>query len=516
MALNGARQAARLVALAAPVVLAALHQLVFILRSHSTIDHFTCEAIVRPGLILLAAGSLVLAAFRLVTPSLRAASVAGTFFFVALGLYPFVFPGDVDRSWLVLAAFVLASAGTAVVLSRLFDGVIGVLISWAVAGIVVATAGATYLIAAGVWADPTWRRQVDEMIARAAAVRTDDRSERPDIYYIVLDGLARADILEDTYGVDVGESVERLEALGFQIPSRSRSNYPQTQLSLASALNMQYLDDLAAIMGDRLDRRPLIRLIAEAGAPTALQGKGYDMVAVKFESTTGADRDGGCRFSKLPSGPTDLELAVLKRLPLPSSLIHRATLRAHRQQVLRAFDAIETAASVRPMLLVAHVVTPHPPFVIADDGTERIGQTHFTFIDGDGFPGSRDEYIEGYQSQASFVLRRIAGIVERIIDRAPDSYIVIHSDHGSGLGLVNADAERTDAFERLSIFSAYYAGGKLAPVPETMSPVNAFRWVLRHALGADLPLLDDRSYISDYPRPYRLREIAPERLDPAR
>lgn len=504
----------RNLALAAPVILAALHPLVFILQSHSTSHHFACDAIARPTLGIIGVALLALLLLRRITGDVRFASVAGTFFFVILGLFPFLFTGEDAYSWPLYAGFLAASVAMALGLARLLDGLVGVVISWVLGVVVMWTAISAYATSAAVWPEPPWRDQVDQLIARAESITVHAPRKQPDIYYIVLDGLARVDVLESMYGLQARQSVGELEALGVQIPRRSRSNYAQTQLSLASALNIQYLDELAAVMGDRFDRRPLIRLIADAGAVTALRRRGYDVVVVKSGTSIGTHRESGCRFSNLPPGPTELELALLKRLPVPNSFFHRATLRAHRHQVMRSFDAIEDAASDRPMLVVAHVVSPHPPFVIGEDGNERLGQDYFTFIDGDAFPGSRGQYIAGYRAQAAFVLRRIARVVQRIVARSPGSYIIIHSDHGPGLGLVNTDAERTDAFERLSIFSAYYAGGDVAPVPDTMSPVNALRWALRHALDADVPLLEDRSYLSDYLHPYRLTEIAPERPQP--
>ena len=66
-------------------------------------------------------------------------------------------------------------------------------------------------------------------------------SALPDIYYIILDGYARADVLDSVYGYDNSEFIFWLEQHGFQVARGSRSNYSQTYLSLASSLNMTYL-----------------------------------------------------------------------------------------------------------------------------------------------------------------------------------------------------------------------------------------------------------------------------------
>jgi hypothetical protein len=48
-----------------------------------------------------------------------------------------------------------------------------------------------------------------------------------------------------------------------------------------------------------------------------------------------------------------------------------------------------------------------------------------------------------------------------------------------------------------------------------MSPVNALRWVLRAALGAELPMLRTRSFFSSNTKPYEFTEMRPDELQGA-
>lgn len=66
----------------------------------------------------------------------------------------------------------------------------------------------------------------------------------PDIYYIILDGYGRADVLKDCYDYDNSEFIRFLEDRGFYVASASQSNYPYTSLSIRSSLNMTYLNDI--------------------------------------------------------------------------------------------------------------------------------------------------------------------------------------------------------------------------------------------------------------------------------
>ena len=65
----------------------------------------------------------------------------------------------------------------------------------------------------------------------------------PDIYYIILDAHARSDVLNQRFGYDNTAFITELENLGFFVARCSQSNYWQTEYSLTSALNMDYLQN---------------------------------------------------------------------------------------------------------------------------------------------------------------------------------------------------------------------------------------------------------------------------------
>ena len=75
------------------------------------------------------------------------------------------------------------------------------------------------------------------------------------------------------------------------IADRARSNYAQTYLSLASSLNLAYLDSLAQAVGRESENRgPLIRMIQNSRLVEFLRLRGYTIVsfASGHTGTTGA------------------------------------------------------------------------------------------------------------------------------------------------------------------------------------------------------------------------------------
>jgi len=68
----------------------------------------------------------------------------------------------------------------------------------------------------------------------------------PDVYIIILDAYLRSDVLKTTFNLDNGAFIETLTKMGFYVPSCSMSNYAYTPLSMASFLNMEYVQNLSS------------------------------------------------------------------------------------------------------------------------------------------------------------------------------------------------------------------------------------------------------------------------------
>lgn len=87
--------------------------------------------------------------------------------------------------------------------------------------------------------------------ASSLQTQSQTRPEKPainqeggrDVYYILLDTYGRQDYLA-SIGIDNSEFVRQLEARGFIVDSCAQANYDLTAFSLATSLNMDYLDAL--------------------------------------------------------------------------------------------------------------------------------------------------------------------------------------------------------------------------------------------------------------------------------
>lgn len=349
----------------------------------------------------------------------------------------------------------------------------------------------------------------------------------PDIYYIILDSYGREDILEDVFDYDNQPFLQGLEQRGFFVASQSHANYGRTALSLASSLNMDFIQNLIQDLDPESSQQQILaELIKQSTIRLTLEDLGYDIVAFStgYQPTELKDADtyitGGAldqilglnAFSDfegmlidnsagliLLDGATALPL-IFPELQYPYEM--------HRAWILNIFDHLaEMPARSGPKFVFAHIIAPHSPFVFQKDGSpvERApGFTFgFTFGGGDSLKGQA--YIQAYRDQLHYINTKLLETVDAILERSDTPpIIVLQADHGP----IPEGAARSYIEQRMTIFNAYYlpgAGSRLL-YPQ-VTPVNTFRIIFNAYYGGDLDLLEDRVFFSVYPKIYNFDEV---------
>jgi hypothetical protein len=337
---------------------------------------------------------------------------------------------------------------------------------------------------------------------------------RPDIYYIVLDGFARADVLAGVFHYDLGPFLTRLERRGFYVARESTANYCQTQLSIPSSLNADYLHPRP---GDEswLPQSPAY--FRDNAVVSALRPLGYRFIgfATGFDFTDDPGVD--VRLSPYPE-VSGFQRLLLETTPLagwlPNPMLRDSyTMTRERTEFL--FDRLpEVARWKGPKFTVAHVLSPHPPFVFGEHGEDvSPHQVRYYLSDGNVYHSHyRDPpetFIRSYRAQASYLAARLERAIDGILaNSARPPIIIIQSDHGSGLNLDVETDERTDLWERMSILNAYYFPGKKHEgLHPRITPVNSFRVMLNNYFGARLPLLPDENYFSSWAAPQQFIRV---------
>jgi hypothetical protein len=339
----------------------------------------------------------------------------------------------------------------------------------------------------------------------------------PDIYYVILDGYGRADVLDVLYGYDDSSFVSALQARGFFVAAASQANYSRTVLSLASSLNMQYLDQASEAMGDSELWWPVEPAIHHSQVRGFLEGAGYRTVflASGFDYTD--IRDGDFYLKPFPLMLNDFEEAFFRFTNLSafqgptSRWISQFSVEAQRQIVLNGFSSLAEAASIPgPKFGFVHIIAPHPPFVFDRNGDLPQNGANTAFLgDADEFQGDPAQYRDGYLAQLEFVNARVLAAIDDILaSSSVPPVIIIQADHGPGLYTDFDSAADTCLWERYSILNAYYLPGvQPGAVPTDIGPVNSFRLVLNQYFGAQLEMLPERSYFSGRSHFYQFTDV---------
>jgi hypothetical protein len=338
-------------------------------------------------------------------------------------------------------------------------------------------------------------------------------STPPDVYYIIVDAYARDDYLREDINFDNTPFLKQLEELGFFIGRCSQSNYSQTQLSLASSLNLDYLQNISdGFSPQNTSRVGIDDLIQHSLVRQAFEDLGYTTVAFEtgFKGTQWEDADIYLSPSssildkmQISGGLNDFEVMLLrtsagliftdasKVLPqfVQNNLNNPRYI--HRQRILFDLEKLSELPSMPgPKFVFAHLVIPHPPYVFGPNGE---------FTDYDLEPN------KGYPDQIQYLNSELIPLLQDIINNsATPPIIILQGDHGA----IHAPPQK-----RLRILNAvYFPGGDKNNLYENISPVNNFRMVLDTYFGGSLPRLDDSAYFSIYKYPYEFTQI-PETRD---
>jgi hypothetical protein len=331
----------------------------------------------------------------------------------------------------------------------------------------------------------------------------DEPEKKPDIYYIVLDGYARSDILDELYGYDNSAFVGYLKDKGFVIPAESRSNYPKTALSVTSTLNMNYISALTPGLDDSMFWWLMAPLIDHSQARTILEQAGYNTIAIATDWSITDNPSTDRYYKPYPVHLNDFEGYLLAKTPLSAltfalkNVAFVPSFSAHRQLVEYNFEALANIPdNSGPKFIFAHIVSPHPPFVFDQDGNALNPEYAFSFNDANDFQGTKDEYRRGYVAQVEYVNKRLEKMIETILANSEvPPIIILQADHGPGMLTDFQSSANTCLKERFSTFAAYYFPGMdEARVPADISAVNVFRLVFNQYFEAEMPLLENRFY----------------------
>jgi hypothetical protein len=338
--------------------------------------------------------------------------------------------------------------------------------------------------------------------------------ERPDVYYIILDGYSSNSLWMEGYGYDNSDFTDALAARGFYVALDSQSNYGATLLSIPSALNMRYItgaDKNVARPHNIIDYMYLRSLISNSRVADEFKQQGYtyiQMLSGFLPVSVLADENvvfypDGPQYlsgSELVPGPEGIPITWSYKQPFWPFFLETTLLRPFASDLVVAdsdsplqrysrktfWDTLaeleRVAEREEATFTFAHITKPHYPIQFDREGNP------INDVDDDD-PNKPEIFFD----QLHYLNTQLLDLVDHILaESTVPPIIILQGDHGSDLG----SFIKGSCLYPFEILNAYYLpdGGAEMLFPD-IQPVNSFRVILNYYFGADYDLLAPEQYI---------------------
>jgi len=330
----------------------------------------------------------------------------------------------------------------------------------------------------------------------------------PNIYWIVLDGYPRRDVLRDSFGFDNSGFVEMLATLDFAVLESSFSNFPVTAYSISSTLNMDYT---VQTNGGQIEPFPLLDIYpmirGKGRVVSRLKAAGYNYV--HFENgydylTKCAIGERRCVKGKEGSGRLDeLDVAILSNTPIIDLVTDFEEITGKADAPVFAWggvddlgaklDAIEQTPA--PFFLYAHVLAPHPPMRFRADCSALPAEPDLQAWN----PAARPAFID----QLKCTNTQTETLLRRIVRADPAAIVILQSDHGTAFSGQFAkqptDWSDADLHERFGALNAMRLPAECrGDLRQDLSLIDTFPLVFSCLTGEGLRPRPPRFFVTPY------------------
>ena len=325
-----------------------------------------------------------------------------------------------------------------------------------------------------------------------------DTCTKPDIYLVVLDEYAGHQALQDLFDFDNSEFEQQLRQRGFHVVNHSRSNYNYTPFSMASMLNMEYLE-LKNTDRDKPDLNHAFYMINRNDVQHQLEANGY----VFYNHSV----------FNLPGRPAPIEetfIPAKTRLFTSQTLTSRLyrDLGYHLAITLKIKSVIEdnayhelrnntrlydltrqiaTTTSAQPRFVYTHLMMPHYPYYFDRTGSAMDPNRVL--------PEANNVNRKDYTEYLQYTNQKILSLADHLLkSSAKPPVIIVISDHG--FRHFREPVEQKYHFMNLN--AVYLPGGNYEGFYDSVSNVNQFRILFNSLFKTQYPILRDSSiYLKD-------------------
>ncbi len=348
--------------------------------------------------------------------------------------------------------------------------------------------------------------------------------DQPDVYYIITDEYARFDVLESAFDYDNFGFSQYLEDHGFYVAYESNCNYPFTQQSLASSLNMSYIQDIMPegaagpkyefndVLNNLIRNNVVRQIFVDLGYDTVGFASGFWVTEFPDSNYFFAPDTGNSNASDILKSITPFESMIIDNSIVRIILDYegfqdtalnqyivshmRRPFQVQRGIVIAAFENLKKTIDIEgPKFVFTHILSPHGPFKFGPNGEAIDYDQTFTLkaaTDVD-FDTVRDLYVNELQ----YLTDQLKDTIDYILTNShKPTVIILQSDHGASPGLNWEEPTEEAVRNRAAILNAYYLPDECkSMLYPSVSPVNSFRILFNCIAGGEFVLLEDTTYL---------------------
>lgn len=323
----------------------------------------------------------------------------------------------------------------------------------------------------------------------------------PNIYWFVLDGYGRGDVLKEEYGfTEQDRFISELSSRELSVSSGAVAAYPLTYLSMASTLVVDYLAREEATL---YDPDPYMRVIkGENRVVATLRSWGYEYVHVD-NGWSGSGCSGQVDICVGTGFAGEVEWELLSVTPFTRLVdAPMSEVESKRRDPVVAVERTMSAQPNSPFFAQIHLINPHPPYFRTGKGcTFQVVAYDLTA------PYGGDEYVDALRC----LNRRLLESIDKIRADDEDAVIILQGDHGPAQFAIDvAPVDRWtdhDLWVRFGVLNAMALPDGCS-VPDDLSLVNTFRLVFDCIAVEDVSLHPSRAWVvNTFPGAHR--EVTP-------
>lgn len=320
---------------------------------------------------------------------------------------------------------------------------------------------------------------------------------KPDIFFIVFDEYTSSLALKKYFNYNNSFIDSTLHANNFYIATKAQSNYNSTPLSIGSGFNMQYFDQ--PLEKDKTTTKSILQALytlKKSHLPRLLAGKGYDIYNFGLcdlghypvhTTRTFAEYETLPLYQETLWGRIERDIwwnMFKYKIPILNKIRSRQYTQKSWQLVITnrtnfqlTLDELNKQ-SARPKFVFMHVMMPHAPFLLDENGNFNATGT--------------DMYdTAGYLQQLTWCNKWIDSLARAANQLFPrPRVVIIEGDHGFR---DRKPAIREKQFMNLNAY--YFSDKDHTTLYDSISPINTFKVISNKYFHTTLTLSPDSTIL---------------------